>query len=133
METIVLNADKIGGKLLKFQDGKEYVCIPFDSDFMQKFIRKGGGTGISINIVKIDLKEPKKSDFNDKFEDIAFIKPNIKKEAFEKYSEEVKKSIPICGNVSRFSKSEVKTETINQTFDDSKIPLEEKKENDLPF
>jgi len=130
MKTIKFNADKLGAKVLKFKDGKEYVCLPFKASYIDKFARKDGSVGITINLTEIDLKEPKKSEYSENFEDIGFLKQNIKKEVFDTLNEEQKKLIPICGNVSRYIKSEVEATEVEQDFGD--LP-EQNDDSDIPF
>jgi len=127
MSKIKITADKIGGTLAKV-GGQEVIIIPFDANYMDKFTRKDGTTGLTIQLAIWDLKEPKHNDNG--FSDIGFVKPDYKSKVFKELTDEAKKAIPICGNVTEFESKVPEAKTV--TLDTPEIPEPENKEG-MPF
>lgn len=122
MQNLKIDVDKIGGKLVASKSGKKYIQLPYDARYMESFGRKDGTIGISLVLSTNALKEPRE---RDNFKETELIKPNLKKEDYEKLTDEQKEKIPVCGSVSIYKKQEPEPEQ-------PEVDIQEEND-DLPF
>ena len=127
---IQIEIDKLGGILTSNKKGEKIIILPVKQSWIDTFVRKDGTNGIKLNFSTANLKEPRISD-NGLFQDISIIKQNIKKETFEKLTDEQKQKIPICGQISEYIGTPKAAEPIE--ISDEEQPVEEIPADDLPF
>ncbi len=125
MEKIKINIDKIGAVLTTDKNGKKIIVMPFKPSYIETFKRKNGTNGISLKFQTFKLKENRVS--NTPFQDTHIIKQDIKKEVYEKLTEEQIKLIPICGNVSEYKGEQAAPEQPDQEYNS------QEEDDDLPF
>jgi hypothetical protein len=132
---IQIELDKIGGILTTNKKGEKIIILPYKESWIDTFVRKDGTNGIKLNFSTAKLKEPRISD-NGLFQDIAIVKQNIKKEVFEKLTDEQKQKIAICGQVTEYIGTAKPAEPVELTDEEQPVEEETVKEipaDDLPF
>jgi len=128
---ITIDIDKLGGILTTNKKNEKIIILPYKESWIDVFKRKEGTNGIKLNFSTANLKEPRISE-NGLFQDVAIIKQNIKKETFEKLTEDQKKLISICGQISEYIGTAKPAEPVE--LSDEEQPTEEfSNVDDLPF
>jgi len=129
MGKISVDLQKLGGTFIE-SNGKQFVLVPYDKNYIDVFKRKDGTTGINAKFQTFDRKEPKTNDNG--FTDIGFLKPDYKNEYYKTLTKEQKDEIPICGNVSEYEAKAPLPEKMNiSTVGEPIVPKEQTE--DMPF
>jgi hypothetical protein len=129
---IQIEIDKVGAVLTTDKSGKKIIVIPFKESWMETFLRQNGTKGIKLNLSTVALKEPRVSN-NGLFQETEILKQNIKKEAYDKLTDEQKQKIPIIGNVSEYIGNTKVAEPVELPEEEQPVIEIVEDDNDLPF
>ena len=129
---ITIEIDKVGAVLTTDKNDKKIIVIPFKESWIDTFVRKDGSNGIKLNLSTATLKEPRVSS-NGLFQETQIVKQNIKKEVFEKLTDEQKQKIPIIGNVSEYIGNTKEAEPVELPEEEQPVIEKVEDDYDLPF